>query len=587
MLSRDATRMQESTDGVSLRGDIVRSHGVLSLAMVGAFRSYGGNMIPLILGLLLFVMNNLAPLGALLHPRPGYAPLLMPRNQDSAQYLTWIEAFKNGWAIPNYHAPWETEAALHVPLMWLVAKLSAFTRIPAVYAYLGFEATCYVLAFYALAFLLRVFTVGLGQSALAVALMICAVPMRSFALLPALLLKGRAWALLHCGYGELSSEGLFQGISCSATITFGTATALLSLALLGRYFYHGRKSELWAASLVVALSGFLHPFEFIPITVAAGLVLLWTSHDLQSALIDLSILCIPASAVVLFYFLPTLTHPWIKVAVDLNRLHNIDISHHFVLHLGWPLLIGFVLAFFRSGGAPRKDRFLACYVVVSVLALRMPFLPWPLHFKDGLDYAAAILVVRKLETTPRLVGLWANQNLWRLGFVVLLVGAALAPHIYFRYLTYRIGATATEAFGDNPAVATVDEVRAIAWLRANGASEKLVLAPLENAPWMATVPMHSFASHWIFSLTNDQQAPLSMAFFQGSLSDAASDSLLRSYGVRYVLAPARSPALRYIRNAELRWAGERLVLYELPYNDMRPLPRLMKVSPGHYVWNPD
>lgn len=588
MLFRDATRIQESTKGVSLRVDIVQRPWSTVLSNVPRFPESWGNMIPLILGLLLFVMNNLAPLGALLHPRPGYAPLLMSRNTDNAQYLTWIEAFKNGWAIPDYHAPWQTEAALHVPLMWLVAKLSAFTRIPAVYAYLGFEATCYVLAFYALAFLLRVFTVGLGQTALAVALMICTVPMRSFALLPALLLKGKAWSLLHCGAEwELSSDGLFQGVSSSATITFGTATALLSLALLGRYFCRGRRSELWAASLVVALSGFLHPFEFMPITVAAAVVLLWTSHDLKSALIDLSILCLPASAVVLFYFLPTITHPWIKVAADLNRLHNIDISHHFILHLGWPLLIGFVFAFFRSGGAPPKDRFLACYVVVSVLALRMPFLPWPLHFKDGLDYAAAILVVRKLETMPGLVGLWANQNLWRLGFVVLLVVAALAPHIYFRYLDYRIGATATEAFGFNPAVVTVDEVRAIAWLRANDASEKLILAPLENAPWMATVPMHSFASHWIFSLTNDQQASLSMAFFQGTLSDAASDSLLRSYGVRYVLAPARSPALRYIRNAELRWTGERLLLYELPHNDIRPFPRLTKVSPGHYVWNPD
>lgn len=228
----------------------------------------------------------------------------------------------------------------------------------------------------------------------------------------------------------------------------------------------------------------------------------------------------------------------------------------------------------------------SCYVIVAVIGYRMPFLPWPLHFIHGLYYAAVILVVRKLETTPRLVGLWANQR-WRLGFIILLVGAALAPHTYFRYLRYRNGATATEAFGEDPAVAPLDEVRAIAWLRAHGASEKLILAPLENAPWMATVPMHSFASHWIFSLTEYQQKCQSMAFFQGTLSDTESDSLLKSYGVRYVLAPAMSPALRYIRNAELRWTGERMVLYELPYNDMRPLPRLTRVVPGVYRWKPD
>ena len=585
MLFHDAKRVQESAG--SLRRDIVQMPWSATLGNIPRLPKLWGKVTPLFLGLLLFVINNLAPLGALLHPRPGYAPLLMPRNQDSAQYLTWIEAFKNGWAVPDYHAPWETEAALHVPLMWLVAKVSAVTRIHSVYAYLGFEASCYVLALYALAFVLRVFTIGPGQSALSVVFMICAVPLRSVALLPALLLKGRVWALIHCGYGALSSDGLFQGVANAATVTFGTATALLSLAFVGRYFSFGRKSELWAASLVVALSGFFHPFEFIPITVATALVLLWTSRDLQAALIDLSILCVPASSVVLFYFLSTLTHPWIKVASDLNRLHNIHISHNEVLALGWPLLIGFVFAFLRSEAASQKDRFLACYVVVSLLALRMPFLPWPLHFKDGLDYAAAILVARKLDAAHRLVRLWANHNLWRLGFVVLLVGGALAPHIYFRYLTYRIGATATEAFGDDTAVATADEVQVIAWLRGNGASEKLILAPLENAPWMATVPMHSFASHWIFSLTNDQQASLSQAFLQGTLSDAASDSLLRSYGVRYVLVPVRSPALRYIRSAALRWTGERLVLYEFPYNDMKPFPPLTKVSPGHYVWNTD
>jgi hypothetical protein len=554
------------------------------------------SMFPLFLGLSLFVMNNLAPVGALLHPRPGYAPLLMPRNQDSAQYLTWIEAYKNGWAIPNYHAPWRTEAALHVPLMWVTAKFSALTQIRVIYSYLGLQAICYVLAFFALAFLLRVFMVRPGQSVLAVAFMICAVPVRSYVLLPALLLKGSAWALIHSGYQEFlgadASEGFFNGVSCSATVTFGTASALLALAVLGRYFCFGRRSDLWAASVIVALSGFFHPFEFIPITAAAAVVLLCTNRNLQSAFIDLSILCIPALAVVLFYFVPTLKHPFLKIATDINRFHTIYITHHEILALGWPLLLGFVFAFSWPKVASRQDYFLASYVVISTFGLHAPFLPWPGHFKDGLDYGAAILVVRKLDTMPSLMRLWANRNLWRLGFVALLVAGALMPHLYFRYLTYRVGSTSTEAFGQNTAVAQVDEVGAIAWLRVHGASEKLILAPLENAPWVATVPMHSFASHWIFSLTYYQQASLSEAFFKGTLSDAASDSLLRSYGVRYVLAPVGSPALRYVRNAELRWTGQRLVLYELPSNDMRPLPLLTNVPRGRYIlsryiWNPD
>jgi hypothetical protein len=546
------------------------------------------SIVPLILGLLLFVANNLAPLAALSHPRPGYVPLFMPRNQDSAQYLTWIEGYKNAWTIPDYHAPWETEAALRVPLMWIPAKVSSLTQTPTIYAYLGLQAACYVLAFYGLAFLLRVFAVGSGEAVLAVALMICAVPLRSFALLPALLLKPKAWALLHCGYeeflGGFASEGFFQGVAGGASINFGTTGALFSLALFGRYFCSGKRNDLWAASLVAALSGFLHPFEFIPITTAATFALLWLKRD-QSVLTDLIILGVPASAVVLFYFLPTLTHPWLRVATDLNRFHRILFSHRQFLSLGLPVLLGVGFAFWRPRVGSPADRFLACYVVTSAFALHMPFLPWPQHFKDGLDYAAAIFVVRKLDQMPRLTRLWASRTKWRIGLVLLLVAGGLAPHLYFRYLSYRLGTTATEA-GQNTAVAPTDEVRAIAWLRSHAASRELILAPLENAPWMATVPMHSFASHWIFSLTDDQQAPLAQSFFQGTLSDAESDSLLQSYGVRYVLVPLGNPALRYVGKAQLRWTGQNLQLYEFPQNEMRSFPKLQKVSPGHYIWNP-
>jgi len=545
------------------------------------------SIVPLILGLLLFVANNLAPLAALSHPRPGYVPLFMPRNQDSAQYLTWIEAYKSAWTIPDYHAPWETEAALRVPLMWLPAKVSSLTQIPTIYAYLGLQAGCYVLGFYGLAFLLRVFAVGSGQTVLAVALMICAVPLRSLALLPALVFKPRAWAFMHCGYGDFlggdASEGLFQGASCAATITFGTAGALFSLALLGRYFRSGKRNDLWAASLVVALSGFLHPFEFIPVTAAAAVALLWTKRNLQFVLTDLLILGFPAFVVVLFYFLPTLTHPWLRVATDLNRFHSIHISHHDFLILGPPVLLGVGFAFWRPKVGSPVDHFLACYVVVSTFALHMLFLPWPQHFKDGLDYAAAIFVVRKLDQVPSLMRFWASRTKWRVGLVALLVAGGLAPHLYFRYLTYKLGKTVAPQYA---AVAPTDEVRAIAWLRAHAASRQLILAPLENAPWMATVPMHSFVSHWIFSLTDDQQAPLAQSFFQGTLSDAESDSLLQSYGVRYVLVPPGNPALRYLSKAELRWTGQNLLLYEFPQNEMRPFPKLQKVSPGHYIWNP-
>jgi hypothetical protein len=210
------------------------------------------------------------------------------------------------------------------------------------------------------------------------------------------------------------------------------------------------------------------------------------------------------------------------------------------------------------------------------------------HFKDGLDYAAAIFVVRMLEQVPSLIKFWGTkfwgtQTRWRLGVVLLLVMGGIAPHLYFRYSTY-VGSVATEELGQNTAVASVDEVQVIKWLRAHAASKRLILSPPENAPWMATVPMHSFVSHWIFSLTYGEQLSLSRAFFDGSLSDAESDLLLTSYGIRYVLVPVGSPALRCLRKAELRWTGQKLLLYEFSQNEIKRFPKLEKLSHDHYTW---
>jgi hypothetical protein len=541
-----------------------------------------------VLGLVLFVANNLGSVATLLQPRPGYVPLFMPRNPDSAQYLTWLEANKSAWTIPDYNAPWLTEAALRVPLMWIPATISRLTDTPSIYAYLGFEAACYVLGIYALAFMLDVFTTGYRQSFFAVVVMICTVPLRSYTLLFGLLFKSRAWVLQHSGYVEFlggpASDGFFQGASCGASITAGTAGALFSLALLGRYLRFRKPRYLWQASLAISLAGFLHPFEFIPVTAAGCVALLRTVRDQRSSVRDLLILCLPAFAVVLFYYVPTLTHPWLKVATDLNRLHSIRLTHHEFMALGLPVYIGVGFALCKPTIGLPTDWLLGSYVLIASFALNMPFLPWPQHFKDGLDCAAAVFVVRMLGQVPGLVKLWERRTLWCAGVVLLLFVGGIAPHVYFRYLTYQFGGTAKGDLSET-AVAPVDEVQVIKWLRAHAPSDQLILAPLENAPWMATVPIHSFASHWIFSLTLDEQNALDMAFFHGSLSDAKSDLFLTSYGVRYVLVPIGSPALRYVAKAELRWTGQKLQLYEFSQNQMRSFPKLQKLSPGRYSWN--
>jgi len=183
-----------------------------------------------------------------------------------------------------------------------------------------------------------------------------------------------------------------------------------------------------------------------------------------------------------------------------------------------------------------------------------------------------------------LMRLWPSPRLRQAG-LALLVALALVPHVYFRYRTYKLGTITGDVFSPNTAVAPVDEIRVVDWLRKQDARGTLILAPPANADWMATVPMHSFASHWIFSLTYEQQEILASRFYEGTLPDEEAESLLADYGVRYVLVPAESPALRYLQNATRCWTGEKFLLYEFPHNEMKPMPELTKAAARNYVWD--
>jgi len=64
-----------------------------------------------------------------------------------------------------------------------------------------------------------------------------------------------------------------------------------------------------------------------------------------------------------------------------------------------------------------------------------------------------------------------------------------------------------------------------------------VLSPPDIAPWLAAVPMHSFGSHFIFSLTFAEQNAFAEDFFAGRLDSNRAEEGLAHYGVRYIVAP--------------------------------------------------
>jgi hypothetical protein len=92
--------------------------------------------------------------------------------------------------------------------------------------------------------------------------------------------------------------------------------------------------------------------------------------------------------------------------------------------------------------------------------------------------------------------------------------------------------------------------------------------------------MHSFASHWLYSITLLEQKRLSEAFYQGALDLSAADALLTGYGVRYAVIPNESPAQRYFSNQSpvIRIGSD--AIYRMPNAAMRPFTPLHRSKIG-------
>ena len=117
----------------------------------------------------------------------------------------------------------------------------------------------------------------------------------------------------------------------------------------------------------------------------------------------------------------------------------------------------------------------------------------------------------------------------------------IAPYVAFHRQAFLDGRAArpSRLF---TTVAPDDELPVIEWLRRNVKDDQLVLGPPETASWLATVPMHSFASDYRYGITFPEQLRLASDFYQGKLGLSAAQELLNGYGVRYVVVPERSPS---------------------------------------------
>jgi hypothetical protein len=495
---------------------------------------------------------------------------------DFQQYLTWIDAYQrtSGWLLPDYHAPWATEPALLNPFCWFIGRASAALGVDGLWLYHLLYLAFSIAGGYALLFALRAFSYSRTQARLALLVSFCAVPVASVLALATFLLgKANAWLGLIWWaskvHGRFNGDGFIDGISGSPLVLFGTVTTLLCMGLLAKYCRTSSPRYLWWAGLTASVGAFIHPFEIFVIMAAGGLALLVRrDRPWAQAAGDAACLVVPGLAGLAPYLYLTSRHAWLREAAAQNHWDAFS-PPMLVLMLGFPALFCLVSFTLPLGKRAVTDFLLLCWFAGALLGVYVPWLPWSHHLLDGVHYATALLLVRQAARCHWLRRLWAGRPLLVRASLAVFLAASLAAHAI--YLADATAAARVAGGGGSTMVSQTDRA-VLAWLRGHATAGDLVLAPKSSAGWFAAVPMHSFASHWLFSLTWSQQVHLSDAFYAGALDRAAADALLADYGVRYAVIPNQSPAAAYFSGQAPAARIESAAIYRISNPGMRPFP---------------
>lgn len=529
---------------------------------------------PLVLAIILFGLNNLAILSGWLSPPVGFSSILLIRAPDTAQYWTWSRALENSVLATDYNAPWLTPPGLFSPFALAIARASGILHLEFPNVYLLFHFLFYILAAYALFFTVRTFTETRRQSRTVWLVILFSLPLTSLALLPALIVPHDQWQPLPPvpGLGDFvwwSSDGFFHGISGSALVTFGTATTLLTFSFLARFLQTERTPYLLCSACTVFISALVHPFEvFVIITAGVVTLALWRGKIWQKSIPEIVCLTFPGALGLAPYIYLTWRYEWVRDAAALN--HWVPESPlRMLAALGLPTILVLVsLVMHPTMDAP-QDKLLRNWFLFSLIGIYVPVIPWSQHLLDGFIYVTALLFVRRV--LPSSIVSWVRNRYPRLAVngLGLIVMLGIAAYLAYYLQAWRDGRSVQPELLVT-SVASHAELSALSWMRQNAQPDQLVLAPAESAPWFATVPMHSFASHFIFSLTYNEQSRFSDEFYRGELDISQAYKLLSDYGVRYVVVPDSSPASKYMTAYSPKAKFDHLAIYQLDGTSLKP-----------------
>jgi glycerol uptake facilitator-like aquaporin len=545
MLNPPAAEAAASFDGsMFLRG---------SQSILGAVRRTRAAW-PLLFATCLFAANNLNLVRAWLDTPVGARAMYVVRDVDIAQHLTWTNWLRDHWLVPNFHAPFLTTPGLFVPLM---IGLAQFARLGAdsalVYAIAQYLA--YILGSYALVWCLRVCTASRAQKYATLAVIAATLPIGSF-----LRFTQFAMGRTHSGpLDVLVRDGfILQG---PLTLTVGTVAVLLCLALVASYARTQEPARLYMAGAVACLAALLHPFEIFAIMPGATLAFFWLRWpDLRRALNESLIVCVPGIAGLLPFAYFSFRSTWVSKLASVDDVRP-EILERLFAELGLPTMIALVVLVVGPRLRAPSDVVLQAWFAATLIVFQVPNVNGRWHLIDGFAPVAALLLVRQFAEIQSL----RDAMIRRRGLALLIggsvLGLAMATHAVHRYVSFRDGVKSSSS--------PREETLAISWLREHAGPAELVLAPADSAPWIATVPIHSFASHWLFSVDYAEQARLSSDFYSGKLG-VNSSCFLRHFGVNYVIAPARSRVLGMLDTTRQVATIGKWNIYYFPENRMQP-----------------
>ncbi|MBZ5673798.1 MAG: hypothetical protein LAP61_06085 [Acidobacteriia bacterium] len=520
------------------------------------------------LGVFLFFLQQVAVISGVLAPPPGYEPAWALRSLDLPQYVTWLAAGRTSFLLPNYHAPWVSEPAAFQPL-FLVA---GWIPLPPLAAYQVLSLVLYIAAGMALIYAVRVFCPEHpGYALLASA---CAMPLWLLVLtiskiFHSLLLFGLGLSGI-VSYTYNSADGLFRGgLVAAPTLSAGTAFVLLFMAVLAVYV---RNRQLREARILMALaffSAFFHPFE-IYVMVAASAIPLW-----QCGRFKTWIGVAAAGALG--------TAPYVFASISSEWLRDVGERIRYPMYAFWipenyglPFFLLVYLLLIRFRMSRPEDRVLQSWFLATIVLAFIPGISFPSHLFNGFVYCLGFLLVQRVVSDPQLLPV---LHRYRRMAISALAGVVLVTGVSF-FLVYRqlwSDGRRAEPEWFLTAVRPASERTLLEWLQTHADRRDLVLSPPELAPWVATIPLPSFASHDFFSITYTDQMKLSDAFYRG---ENMQNDLLAAYGVRFAVVPASSPAVNRLPAEAFRESIGPWRIYEFPDARMKPYPGLAALEPN-------